>query len=108
MKIKILGVAAIVFLLFSLFIGGAQPQAVGLFEPPMDKVVHFFYYALITLCLGRLIGLRLILSILFALSIGIADEIHQLYLPGRSADISDLMADALGIALSAIVIKLST
>lgn len=107
MIIKIVGAVAIVFLLLALFVGGSQPQAVGLFEPPLDKVVHAFYYAVITQCLGRLICLRLSLSIFLALSIGIADELHQLYLPGRSADILDLIADAIGITLSALIIKLS-
>jgi len=70
-------------------------------------VVHGFYYAFITQCLGRLISLPLGLSLFLALSIGIADEVHQLYLPGRSADILDLIADGLGITLSALTIRLS-
>ncbi len=106
MIIKILGKIVVVFLVFALFVGGAQPQAVGLFESPLDKVAHIFYYAVITLCLERLIGLRLSLSVFYALSIGIADEIHQLYLPGRTADILDFTADAFGISLSAIIIKI--
>jgi len=106
--IKLFGAVVVVFLLLALFVGGAQPQAVGLFEPPMDKVVHSFYYAFITQCLGRLIGLRLSLSIFLALSISIADEVHQLYLPGRSADILDLIADGFGITLSALIIRLSS
>ena len=108
MIIKLFGAVVVVFLLLALFVGGAQPQAIGLFEPPMDKVVHSFYYAFITQCLGRLIGLHLSLSIFLALSISIADEVHQLYLPGRSADILDLIADGFGITLSALIIRLSS
>ena len=107
MIIKVFGAVVVVILLLALFIGGAQPQAVGLFEPPMDKVVHVFYYAFITQCLGRLIDLHLSISLFIALSIGIADEVHQLYLPGRSADILDLIADGFGITLSAFIIRLS-
>ena len=31
-----------------------------------------------------------------ALALGVADELHQVYLPGRSASWADLVADAAG------------
>ena len=102
MLTKLLGFIAIVMLTLALFVGGAQPEAVGLFEPPLDKVVHFFYYAIVAVCFGRLIGLNVLLTFGIALSIGLADEIHQIYLPGRSADVDDLIADALGISLGCV------
>lgn len=100
---KLIGLVILVALLTALFVGGAQPQAVGLFIPPLDKIVHLIYYAIITLCLGSLIGLNLFFSVFIALCIGLADEIHQLYLPGRSADVLDLLADAIGISLSSLI-----
>ncbi len=96
---KVLGVVCVLILVCVLFIGGAQPIAVGLFEAPMDKGVHMMYYALITFCLGRLLRLKPYLSFYIALSIGIADEIHQFYLPGRTPDVLDLLADTMGIIL---------
>ena len=34
-----------------------------------------------------------------ALGVGIADEIHQAYVPGRDASITDVLLDFVGIAL---------
>ena len=34
-----------------------------------------------------------------ALGVGIADEIHQAYVPGRDASVTDVLLDFVGIAL---------
>ncbi len=34
-----------------------------------------------------------------ALGVGIADEIHQAYVPGRNASITDVLLDFVGISL---------
>jgi VanZ family protein len=43
-------------------------------------------------------------AMLFAIAIGVlygmSDEFHQLFVPGRSANIPDLVADALGVTLA--------
>ena len=44
-------VAALV-LVAGLFIGGAQPVAVGLFTPPWDKVAHGLVFGLLALLLA--------------------------------------------------------
>ncbi len=43
---------------------------------------------------------RLFVAGAIALLVGIFDEIHQLYVPGRDASISDVMLDTLGIILA--------
>ncbi len=104
---------AAVLLVAGLFVGGAQPMAVGLFTPPWDKVVHASLFGVLATLLavalrgahllhGRnAIGMSqaLLWAALLALMVGGADEIHQLWLPGRSAGWDDLLADATGIAL---------
>lgn len=104
---------AAVLLVAGLFVGGAQPMAVGLFAPPWDKVVHASLFGVLATLLavalrgahllhGRnAIGMSqaLLWAALLALMVGGADEIHQLWLPGRSAGWDDLLADATGIAL---------
>jgi len=83
--------ATMVFLLFWL---GAKPIAVNLFPEPWDKLAHFVAYGviagLLALGLERRQPLRLILLVSV---IGALDEWHQLYLPGRSADVMDFLTD---------------
>ncbi len=108
---------AVVFLVAGLFVGGAQPVAVGLIPAPWDKLAHGALFAQIMLALllaggalpawtgGRsLVALRCRPALLWgaaavALVVGAADEVHQAWLPGRAAGWEDLAADALGILL---------
>lgn len=70
-----------------------------------DKVIHFCVYG--TLCWLAHIAFHfqhnmsvrkysLLFAILFTMVFGMSDEFHQLYTPGRSADIMDLVADTAG------------
>lgn len=121
--LRMLAVAAVVFLLSGLFIGGAQPVAVGLIPSPWDKLVHTAVFMALTLALMLAAGaplqwrggLRLpagrgVLwgSTLLALLAGAADELHQAwFLPGRQAGWDDWLADGLGVALVAAWVLLS-
>jgi VanZ family protein len=78
-----------------------------------DKAAHFIAYALlgvfVTIGIKRLItGRRRLYIITLAaglvLLLGALDETHQLFVPGRSASLLDLAADALGGLFSAILI----
>lgn len=94
--------AAIAFLIAGagLFILGAQPVAAGLFSPPWDKLAHIGTFALIGCAAGVASGsqgwTRVAYCVAGALALGVADELHQVYLPGRSASWDDLLADAVG------------
>jgi VanZ family protein len=39
--------------------------------------------------------------------VALADELHQLNLPGRSADIKDLLADLAGVGLTLVIIVIA-
>ena len=101
--LRVVALLALFVLVPGLFIGGAQPVAVGLIPVPWDKVAHCVLFAgfagLIGLSAG-LLPLRrsglLVLAFAGALAIGIADELHQATLPGRQAGWDDLAADAVG------------
>jgi hypothetical protein len=84
----------------SLFVGGAHPVAVNLIPTPWDKLVHGVIFALLAWAIGIGSGLskwhRLILAFFGSMLIGILDEWHQMYLPGRQAGWPDLAADAVG------------
>ena len=69
-----------------------------------EKSAHTFEFAVLALlCLRALaierseswrsVGVAIVLAGLFAVS----DEFHQLYVPGRSSDWSDLLFDLLGV-----------
>jgi len=85
-----------------------------------DKLVHGAEYLIlgVLLCLAlgfglthglvtslwrsvpRRAGLPMLLGVLY----GVSDELHQLFVPGRTCAFGDLLADALGVALGVIII----
>ena len=48
----------VVGILFGLFVGGAQPVAVGLIPSPWDKLAHASLFAVLAACIGLASGLR--------------------------------------------------
>ncbi|WP_158593418.1 VanZ family protein [Nitrosovibrio sp. Nv6] len=84
----------------SLFVGGAQPVAVNLIPEPWDKFAHGAIFALLAWTIGVASGLpgkrRLVVALLGSLLVGMLDEWHQMYLPGRQAGWLDLAADVSG------------
>lgn len=102
--LRILAGCGFFILLALLFIGGHQPASGHLFTPPWDKVVHFCFFATLTL-LGAIAFIKLPLPLLgiIVISLGGADEIHQLFVPGRHAGLDDLAADVTGCVLALLV-----
>ncbi len=80
--------------------------------PWRDKGVHFAEYAVLGACFAHAVaitwpgrGFRGALSAwLFACAFGLLDELHQAFVPGRSADIVDLGADALGAVVAVSIV----
>jgi VanZ family protein len=71
----------------------------------MDKLLHFACYALLGALFLRAFNttpikhnfkLVLILSVFLSALYGISDEIHQSFVPFRTADPMDVVADILG------------
>lgn len=65
-----------------------------------DKLAHFVAYAVLGLLLARaqaLSGLRPWVAVALGVAYAASDELHQSFVPGRSAEIADLVADALGV-----------
>jgi VanZ family protein len=80
--------------------------------PLRDKGVHFVEYGVLGLllahaCLRTFVQharLRVAaFAILFGVLWGLFDEIHQAFVPGRSADALDLVADSLGVVAGTLV-----
>ncbi len=89
----------------------SQPPSAS-WLPFQDKGAHFFEYALLSALLahafrGTFPQLRPRLGALFASAAvcavcwGFIDEIHQAFVPGRSSDVRDLIADTLGALVGA-------
>lgn len=96
--------APVVLYMAAIFYVSSLPQ------PPMppgpDKPWHtlaYFGFALVTVRasaggLPRRIDARTAgLAIVLAVTYAVTDEIHQWFVPGRSADVRDLIADAIGV-----------
>lgn len=73
--------------------------------PFFDKVLHFFAYALLGALFLRAFNatrmkhylkLIIMLSVILSTIYGISDEIHQYFVPFRTADAMDVLADTFG------------
>jgi len=104
MRIAYLILAAVLIAL--LFYLGSKPFAAGLFPPPWDKLAHFSFYALITVLLAQGVG-PLPAWVLVALvgGVGFLDEVHQLFVPGRSADLGDWATDIVAAICVVLVLQ---
>lgn len=97
---------AFIFLLLHL---GSQPFAVRLFAEPWDKLAHFLAFAALTALLWAGTAGRMPLTVIaMVVAIGAIDEWHQSWLPGRSADIYDLLTDMGAAIIVAAWLQVST
>ncbi|HEX6559782.1 MAG TPA: VanZ family protein, partial [Longimicrobiales bacterium] len=83
---------AVVWAAVVLFVGGRSNVPTVESPLPLDKIAHFFMYGL----LGGLATWgwlkaqrprRLIIVLVLAMAVGVADEIHQRSVPNRTSDI---------------------
>ena len=81
----------------------------GLLAEPWDKVVHASLFAVIAILLAlsrkQSTWRWLVASVVLASGVGALDELHQHFLPGRSADINDLAADFMGATSGALLMQ---
>jgi VanZ family protein len=68
----------------------------------IDKVAHFSVYGLLGTLICRLRGggSGALMGLLIASAYGATDEWHQYFVPGRSCDVWDWVADTSGAALA--------
>jgi hypothetical protein len=74
--------------------------------PHIDKGVHFILFGVLAVFFHRAFGtlavfdgrsrLRIWAAILTAVLYGLSDEFHQYFVPYRTADLADALADAVG------------
>ena len=87
----------------------SRPTLPGPDVPHLDKAAHFGAYAV----LGALLafatdrrGLPLALAAALGVLYGALDEVHQMYVPGRSPDPLDWAADTAGVAAACVLYSL--
>ena len=105
-RVACVALAAAIFVASSLPVAAAVPLREGL---PLDKVYHVIVFALlgalVVAALGPLEGRagnwRVFAGFALVAAYGIGDEIHQAFVPGRSADPFDALADVIGAAIGA-------
>jgi VanZ family protein len=96
-----------------IFIQSSLPPAAVLPElPGFDKLLHALAYAVLAMLIFRALdttvwsnrpSLLFWVSLAATVAYGISDELHQAFVPARSAEIMDAAADAAG-ALAALVL----
>lgn len=73
--------------------------------PLADKGVHAVEYGVLAVLVAyavqqtfpaRHLARTAIVSVLFVVGWGVLDELHQAFVPGRSSDVLDVVADAVG------------
>lgn len=98
--------AGLVLALFVLFVGGHQPGAGQLFTPPWDKIAHcIFYGGLLVIARIAFPKAHLLSLFLLIFTVGIADEVHQMFVPGRHPGLDDLVADVIGGLVATLLLK---
>src|SRR5688572_23061678 len=81
--------------------GGSEVAEPGI--PHLDKVAHFCVYGLLgTLLVRTGVGGRRgpMIALIIASLYGVTDEIHQSFVPGRSMEFADWVADTAGAGVA--------
>ena len=89
-----------------IFYASSRPEIT--LPPGGDKPWHLIGYTGFGIVLARafaggffrrVTGTAAALAIAFGVAYGASDEVHQMFVPGRSAEVADLAADASGIVI---------
>jgi hypothetical protein len=88
-----------------LFLAGSQPEAVGLFPPPWDKLVHVVAFGGFTVLIELAVWPPVELLVALPLLVSALDEFHQSFLPGREASVADWLAGAAGTAIAVLLLR---
>lgn len=100
-----LAAALWMLLLFALSSRGDLPGPTDLPEwLPLDKVAHLTLFGVLAALL-HLAGLRAPLAVAATALYGVTDEVHQMFVPGRSPDLADWIADVLGAVLAVRLVR---
>jgi VanZ family protein len=103
--------APVIAWMAAIFIASSVPDVGSGLGGVSDKAVHLGVYAVLGLVLARALSrarwrqitMRTVFaSVVLSVLYGLTDEWHQTFVPGRSAELADLAADAVGAAAGGI------
>lgn len=83
----------------------------GLLSLIIRKLAHFIEYFILGILVINFItryDKKIIIAILLCIIYATSDEIHQIFVPGRSCQITDIMIDSLGSIMGIYLCKLIT
>jgi VanZ family protein len=79
-----------------------------------DKLIHIFLFGLLAVFVYRALNisspdnrfswLRAVVTVLLVTIYGAGDELHQRYVPGRTSDIADALADLSGATVAMLLV----
>jgi len=103
MKVAQYWLPSIIWAGFIFYLSSRQIGGISLF-PWADKVAHIGIYIVLGFFVCNAFkktsnmqkGKVVILSFLVVVLYGLSDEFHQMFVPTRSAEVADLLADAVG------------
>ena len=84
---------------------------IGLLSLIIRKLAHFIEYFILGILVINFItryDKKIIIAILLCIIYSTSDEIHQIFVPGRSCQIIDIMIDSLGSIMGIYLYKLIT
>lgn len=84
---------------------------IGLLSLIIRKLAHFIEYFILGILVINFItryDKKIIIAILLCIIYATSDEIHQIFVPGRSCQIIDIMIDSLGSIMGIYLCKLIT
>jgi VanZ family protein len=103
--VRSIGVLSCLTFVAGMFVGGAQPEAVGLVPAPWDKLAHLVSFGLLTALVELALRPPAWLLVALPLAVSAADEVHQAFLPGRFASLEDWLAGALGVGIACLLLR---
>lgn len=107
------GVTEFVLFMLGIDADSMSPEEFTKTEAFIRSAAHFSEYALLAFLTAFLLStykqkraLTLVFSVTFASLYAVTDEIHQIFVPGRAAQISDWLVDTSGALLGASLVLL--
>ena len=99
--LRVLAAVIALGVVVNLFHHGAQPYAVGAVTPPWDKLAHIALHFVVASLLWVLFsGRHRVGMVVLCALLAVADEAAQSFMPGRSAEVVDVLASLVGALLA--------
>ena len=102
LRLRILAAFAVLVHLLALYLPGSPEPSFDL--PGADKVVHVLLFGVPVWLLGRLTGRVWLVAGVFAAHAVASELVQHWFLPHRSGDPFDLVADLIGVSLAVLVL----